>query len=169
MSTRSEIQTKIDTELASGQAGGITAAQHRSVLGPATNSVLSELYKTTSIIVSQGSTNILTKNPDPSYSDLEYSLYFKKQGGVVYINGTITNTGGNTYSSITLATVTDSEYQSPITMKLPSFTENTASGGLSSNSEIISLSIDTSDNFRIVDTLPPNGTLYINTFYFVGG
>ena len=167
MARRSEIETKIDTELASGQAGGITAAQHRSVLGPAANSVLSELYRTTSIIVSQGSTNILTRNT--TYSDVDYTMYFKKQGGVVYVNGTITNTGGNTYTNITLATVTDTEYQSPITMKLPSFTENTASIGQPSDSEVISLSIDNSDNFKILDTLPANGTLYINTFYFVGG
>jgi hypothetical protein len=168
MATKAQIEANIDAKLASAKAGGITAAQHRAAIKDDAVSLLNEMYNTSTVTDTQASTNILTKNPEPSYSDLQYSLDFKKQGGVVYINGTITNTGGNTYSSITLATVTDSEYQSPITMKIPSFTENTASGGLSSNSEIISLSIDTSDNFRIVDTLPANGTLYINTFYFVG-
>ena len=166
MATKAQIEANIDAKLASAQVGGITAAQHREAIKDDAVSLLNEMYNTSTVTDTEASTNILTRNP--VYSDVDYTIYFKKQGGVVYINGTITNTGGNTYTNITLATVTDTEYQSPITMKLPSFTENTASIGQPSDSEIISLSIDNSDNLKIVDTLPANGTLYINTFYFVG-
>lgn len=106
MATRANIQATIDTKLASAQSGGITAEQHRQTLGTGTNTVLSELYKITSIAETQATSNILTFVG----TDWEYSLRFRKQGGFVHLSGTITNTSTTGRGGVNIAEFTNSEY-----------------------------------------------------------
>lgn len=158
MPTKANIETLITTDLAS--ASSITAAEHRNVLKDDSNSILSELYKTTAITDTQVSTNVFTI----SGSSKLYTMYIKKQGGNVTITGTYFQTSGNTYGTDTaFATITNAEYQ-PTTNTY--FSGYTTYGG-----ENLRMSLYDNGGtweIRTVDPIGSNETITFNITYFVG-
>ena len=80
MSTKTQIQTLINTNLADGSS--ITAPEHREV----ENSLLNELYPT-NIYETQSSNTITTENT----SNFGYQIHIIKQGRLVTITGSIIN------------------------------------------------------------------------------
>jgi hypothetical protein len=167
MSTRAEIQAKIDADLASSQPGGITAAQHRGVLGLGTNTVLSELYKTSSILETQNTSNIMTY----SGVDWEYTLRFKKQGGIVYVQGTITNTSTTGRGNIGIADFNNAEYTPSNDCVILTDRGNSSGGNPPDFVELSTIKVTASGEFRvegiIYGTNTGINTVNINGFYFV--
>lgn len=86
MSTRTQLQTLINTNLAN--ASSITAAEHREV----ENSLLNELYPTVTF-ETRVSNSITTENT--TYTGNNYQIYIAKQGRKVTIYGSITNSTSN--------------------------------------------------------------------------
>lgn len=102
MSTLAEITALIDTELASSQAGGITAAQHRDVLGKNVNSVLKNMFVVPTT-ESSPTIGILTPN-----ANFNYTCQVTKIGNLVNLSGNAQALGnGNTV----LFDITNTEYQ----------------------------------------------------------
>lgn len=105
MATKSEIQTLIDTDLAS--TSDITAAEHRNVLKDDGNSLLDEIYASV-VTDDETTTNVFTADN----ANKEYNLNIVKQGRKVRVSGTINNdTGGVTAGFITWCDITTTEYQ----------------------------------------------------------
>ena len=168
MATKAQIQANIDAKLASGQAGGITAAQHRGAIKDDAISILNEMYNTSTVTDTEASTNILTFDS----SDWSYNLNFKKQGGVVYVHGSITNNSASGRGSSTISDITNSEY---IPNEDAVLITDKGNSGIDSPSDFVALSsvkFTSSGQFRVDNVIQGNttsvNTVYINGFYFVG-
>lgn len=94
MATKAQIQTLINTELESGQVGGITAVQHRDVLKDDNASILEAIYSDI-IEETQTAPTITSSN-----ADFNYSITISKVGRFVTINGNFRVLTGSLSSEI---------------------------------------------------------------------
>lgn len=102
MSTRAEIQTLIDTDLA--DASDITATEHRNVLADDADSVLENIYMTP-INDTHSSSTITTSN-----ANFNYDVIITKTGRNVHIVGTVT-ANNSLAAGATMFAISDAEYQ----------------------------------------------------------
>ena len=93
MSTKTQLQTLINTNLADGIL--IEAPEHREV----ENGLLNEMFPTANIqeVVSNG-------------ANFNYKISFNKIGNLVFINGFIKNETNNIINSQTILTISDALY-----------------------------------------------------------
>lgn len=110
MSTKTEIQTKINTI----ETGVLNpAATVRAVLGTDSDSFLENFYGT-EISDTNASTNIVTEVA----TGKNYNLNFTKQGRTVVVDGKLTNlTGGLTSINEPWFSITNTEYEQNTTAK----------------------------------------------------
>ena len=92
MSTKSEIQNLIDTNLAS--ASNITATEHREV----EESFVSELYATEVRELHEQVLADILSITTPETANFFYDIYFTKKGNTVLLNGHIRNKTGSIFS-----------------------------------------------------------------------
>jgi len=160
MATKSNIITLIQSFL-TGNSSKTTWEEHEDILFDETDSILGELYKTTSITDTNASTNVFTEID----SDIIYNLKVKKQGGLVNVKGTIRNNTGSVLRAFeSILEVTNLEYV-PVDFGLVN--TNTINGEIIN----LSLAVPSSGDTRLI-TLANNffngETLLININYYVG-
>lgn len=109
MSTKTQIQTLIDTVLAS--EGGISGADVRNVLKDSADSILENIYPTPLVDSDATETYLdLTNADDPNAT---FSVTITKNGRWVDINGTYTTAVGNVNSLFEIKTGTYPELEPP--------------------------------------------------------
>lgn len=102
MATRAEIQTLIDTDLAS--ASDITATEHRNVLANDADSILNNIYMTP-VNDTHSSSTITTSN-----ANFNYDVEITKIGRQVHIVGTV-SANASLAAGATMFAISDAEYQ----------------------------------------------------------
>lgn len=102
MATKAQIETLIDTDLAS--ASDITATEHRNVLFDDTDSIVNQIYATP--INDTHSSNTITTNN----ANFNYDVIITKTGRKVHITGTVT-ANATLGAGATMFAISDSEYQ----------------------------------------------------------
>ena len=103
MAIKTDIQSTINTNLS--DASNIQAVEHRAV----EDALLNEMYKVATVKDTNLTTNVITLND----ANFEYNLTFKKQGGLVYVYGYVSNVTSNLLNGGNFAEITNSEYFSP--------------------------------------------------------
>ena len=149
MATKTTIQDRISTSLAGDPV--ITASGAREV----ENTMLDEFYKTETIVDTQATTNVFTADS----SSVDYTLNIKKQGGVVYINGSVTNNHGIIQVLMAIANVTNTEYTPSETISII---------GQTSSLEAVTVRVSPIQIF-IIGAVGINETVRFNGFYYVNG
>jgi len=145
MATKTELQTLINTNLASGTS--ITALEHREV----ENAIIDALYPAR-IFETSASTNVFTND----ITGLVYVMTVWKQGNNVNVSGEMTNNTGRILSGEDLISITNSEFF-PDNLLIQSPYYFFASNLL--------FSVTTSNKLRINDSLGDGLTVYFNFNY----
>ena len=99
MATKTELQTLVNTNLASGTS--ITALEHREVENALINALYPAKIQDTSV-----TTNVLTND----VLGLAYVINIWKQGNNVNVNGKIINDTGGILSNVDLISITNTEF-----------------------------------------------------------
>lgn len=162
MATKAQIITLTQDNL-TGNPSRTTRTQHEAYVHSGANSILNELYKTSNISDNESTTNVFTILVDTSL--LKYKLNITKQGGIVNVNGSLTNKTASPIPSFTyLLEITNSEYLCSDDNGQP-----TQIIGTNGNGDVIRLNLFHDDQkILLLNTLFGNETIYINTNYTAG-
>ncbi len=152
MGTKTDIQTKIATDLASGNT--IPISDHRDVLTGSTDSILDNLYAD-NINDTNATTNVVTENA----ANKTYSLNFVKQGRKVTVIGFVrNNTGAFTSVNEIWCSITNTEFQQAVS---PTY----ITGHSAASSQPIKFILAT-NNFAALDSVGINEVVEFNFTYY---
>jgi len=146
MSTKSTIQTLINTNLAS--ASSISAVEHRAVV----DSLLNELFPATT-------------NYTLATGDFQYNLNFTKSGNFCLVQGFFKNGSAFSINGENLFTIPNSLYYPKVTVKLFGFLSTTPTGKglyLGNTGDAFA-----PNQFKLLNGIGAGDILQINSIYIV--
>lgn len=156
MATKQQIKDVIQSKLTLNPSL-TTKVDTEAYLMNATNNLIDELYNTDVIEDNSTTDNVFTKISD----DLSYTLKIKKQGGVVFIVGYVRNESLNTLSSVHVASITNSEYQTE-------FGGEVSVVGYEQSVGVNPVKVQLLNNtLRLNSTIEAQSGVYFQFFYFI--
>jgi len=144
MATKTELQTLVNTNLASGTS--ITALEHREVENALINALYPAKIQDTSV-----TTNVLTND----VLGLAYVINIWKQGNNVNVNGKIINDTGGILSNVDLISITNADFYPDATLFNPFYFYG-------SN---LLFSVTSSNKIKLIDPLGDGLVVYFNFNY----
>lgn len=154
MATKQQIKDAITARLTSNPSK-TTKVDTEAYLINATNNLLDELYNTDVITDNELTTNVFTRGAS---NDVTYIINIKKQGGVVFISGSVKNNSLSTFNSVGVESITNAEYQT-------TYGGNTVGFNLTTKE---AANVDIINNvLRILSPIPSGQRIGFRFFYFV--